>query len=478
MPRKKRTASAKLGGRVLWNLLMFGFMGQVAWNVENMFFNTFLFNSVYADAPQQAVDGSIGVMSAINIMVALSAATAVITTFLMGALSDRMNRRKVFISVGYLIWGLTVMVFGFITKDNTAALFSLSDPVRILTATVTIVIVMDCVMTFFGSTANDSAFNAWVTDVTNPSNRGTVESILAIMPLAAMAIVMVLGGAIAAIGYQVFFTALGVFVSLCGLIGLFTLKDSKNGEKQKSGSYWRDLVYGFRPSVVRENDRLYLTLGAACIFNVAVQVFFPYLFIYLQHGLGLDLNSLLANLTPGIIVLLLLAVVVVVAAIIGMGKLVDRYGKKHFINLSVLLFVVGLFAGTFAESLGIFLLCFIPALIGYGMLMIMLNAAVRDFTPENKVGLFQGVRMIFIVLIPMIVGPTIGNLSIQYFDSVPYTNDYGIVTECPGGSMFAAAAVVSLLILLPVYFLQKKGIDVGQKESFGKGKRKNEQKHP
>ena len=270
---------------------------------------------------------------------------------------------------------------------------------------------------------------------------------------------------------RAFKRAYGPNVSFCGVVGFFTLKDSKNGEKQKDGSYWRDLVYGFRPSVVRENDRLYLTLGAACIFNIAVQVFFPYLFIYLQHGLGLDLNSLLANLTPGVIVLLVVAVAVIVTAIIGMGKLVDRYGKKHFINLSVILFVAGLFAGTFAESLGMFLVCFIPALIGYGMLMIMLNAAVRDFTPENKVGLFQGVRMIFIVLIPMIVGPTIGNLSIRFFDSVPYTNDYGIVTECPGGSMFAAAAVVSLLIFLPVYFLQKKGIDIRQTEKSRKGEK-------
>ena len=67
--------------------------------------------------------------------------------------------------------------------------------------------------------------------------------------------------------------------------------------------------------------------------------------------------------------------------------------------------------------------------------------------------------MIFIVLLPMIIGPTIGNISIRFFDSVPYVNDYGIVTECPGSSMFAAAAVVSLFIFLPVYFLQKKGID-------------------
>lgn len=449
----------KIGGSILFNLIMFGFMGQVAWNVENMFFNTFLFNSVYADASQVAVDGTVSVVTAINIMVAASAAAAVITTFIMGALSDRLNKRKVFISAGYIVWGLTVVVFGFITKENTAILFNLSDPVKILSVTVTLVIVMDCVMTFMGSTANDSAFNAWVTDVTNIYNRGTAEGILAIMPIAAMVIVMALAGMISTIGYSVFFIALGAFVSLCGIIGIFSLKDSRNGEKKKNENYFKELVYGFRPSVVKENSRLYLTLSAACIFNIAVQVFFPYLFIYLQHGLGLNLESLLANITPAFIAIALVVVVVVVGGIIGLGKLVDKFGKSKFVPVAIILFVIGLFAASFADGVLKFIIFFAPGLIGYGMLMIMLNASVRDFTPEDKVGLFQGVRMIFIVLIPMLVGPTIGNITIKFFETVPYVNDYGITTECPGASMFAAAAITSLFILIPVHFLRKKGID-------------------
>ena len=52
-----------------------------------------------------------------------------------------------------------------------------------------LVIVLDCVMTFFGSSANDAAFNAWVTDVTDDGNRGRVEAVLAVMPLVAMLVV-------------------------------------------------------------------------------------------------------------------------------------------------------------------------------------------------------------------------------------------------------------------------------------------------
>ena len=53
-------------------------------------------------------------------------------------------------------------------------------------------IILDCVMTFFGSAANDAAFNAWLTDVSDDSNRGHIEGINAMMPL--VSILVVFGG--------------------------------------------------------------------------------------------------------------------------------------------------------------------------------------------------------------------------------------------------------------------------------------------
>ena len=47
-------------------------------------------------------------------------------------------------------------------------------------------------MTFFGSSANDAAFNAWLTDVSDDTNRGSIEGINAMMPL--VAILVVFGG--------------------------------------------------------------------------------------------------------------------------------------------------------------------------------------------------------------------------------------------------------------------------------------------
>ena len=45
---------------------------------------------------------------------------------------------------------------------------------------------------------------------------------------------------------------------------------------------------------------------------------------------------------------------------------------------------------------------------GYMMMTSALGANIRDWTPAGKAGHFQGIRMIFAVLLPMVTGPAIG----------------------------------------------------------------------
>lgn len=462
---KTVTKPSKLGARTWFNLCLFGFVGQVAWNLENMYFNTFLYNTVYEGG---TVTQGLSSMQAIKLMVAFSAITAVVTTFIMGNLSDRVHKRKIFISMGYIIWGITVVAFGFITKENISRIFGI-DAVNIgaaVTATSVTVIVMDCVMTFIGSTGNDSAFNAYVTDVGSGDNRATVESVLAILPMAAMIIVIVFGGFIESIGYKMFFLIIGGLVVLSGVTGLFTLTDTMDGKKQVNGSYWSDLFYGFRPAVIKENSKLYLALTASCIYCIAVQIFFPYLLIYLEHSLGFKIENLMAYvfdesgafiLPIPVLIGIPVALVVAVAAIIGIGKLIDRIGKDILVFVAVALFVIGLGAAYFAHTIGTFAISAIPFLIGFAFVGIMLNAAVRDYTPEDKVGLFQGIRMIFGVLIPMVVGPFIGDLVCRLSASGQYIDEVGNTSYEPCSAMFLAASIVSAMCIIPLIILKKKG---------------------
>ena len=100
----------KLGARKWITILLVGLFGQFAWTIENMYFNVFLYKTISTDP---------GYIAA---MVGWSAASATLTTLLMGALSDRVGKRNAFITVGYILWGLSTAAFGYITPENAAAL--------------------------------------------------------------------------------------------------------------------------------------------------------------------------------------------------------------------------------------------------------------------------------------------------------------------------------------------------------------------
>lgn len=446
--------TGKLSPRVWMCMILFMFMGSLAWNVENIYFNTFLNDCVFNEG---TTGTGITLTDAVNIMVTFSAIVAVVTTFIMGTLSEKLKNRKIFISVGYIAWGIVTAMFGLITKDNVAGLLGISDAAQIVTVTAWIVIVMDMIMTFMGSTSNDSAFNAWVTDVTTPETRPIVETAFTFIGFIAMGLIMAVGSLAQGgkISYSSFFLGLGGIVTVAGIIGIFLLdnpekfKDSDNS--QKTG-YWADLFYGFRPSVVKENCTLYLILLATCIFNCAFQVFFPYLFIYLGSVI-LPANENVNFISAGVIVPAVLALVFIVAGIIVLMKLAGKSKTASFIP-SVVCLAVGLIILSQTKHIVGILAGAAPVLVGYIVLVIQFGASIRDNIPRDKVGLFQGIRMIFMVLIPMVVGPTLGNIATKNSNVTYFEN--GAVKVLPTEDMFLYAAVLAVLVLVPMILFLKK----------------------
>ena len=95
----------KLSPRFWCALTLFSLIGQVAWVVENMYLNVFIYNMFRATADD------------ISTMVAASAISAALTTILIGALSDRIGKRKLFMCAGYILWGISILGFCFIRVD-------------------------------------------------------------------------------------------------------------------------------------------------------------------------------------------------------------------------------------------------------------------------------------------------------------------------------------------------------------------------
>ncbi len=90
---------------------------------------------------------------------------------------------------------------------------------------------------------------------------------------------------------------------------------------------------------------------------------------------------------------------------------------------------------------------------GNMLLTAISNGLIRDYTPESMAGRFQGVRMIFGVMLPMIFGPFLGSLVISS-SKVTY-EELGVIKQVPTAHIFIVSAVVLLLILIPYRYLKK-----------------------
>jgi MFS family permease len=87
------------------------------------------------------------------------------------------------------------------------------------------------------------------------------------------------------------------------------------------------------------------------------------------------------------------------------------------------------------------------------VLTAIFNVKVRDYTPLDKVGHFQGMRMIFYVMIPMIIGPFIGARVIS--NSNVFYNDLGTIKPVPTPEIFIVSAIAVLFILVPLFIAFK-----------------------
>ena len=427
----------KIGIRKWLSFLLAGFVGQLAWAIENNYLNLYVFFCT----------GDQAVKLFIPLMTALSAVTATIVTLFMGALSDRIGKRKIFISLGYIIWGISIVLFAFLDPKNNISLVN-----NAVFLAGCLIVMMDCVMTFFGSTANDAAFNAYVTDNTTPSNRGKVESVLSILPLIAMIAIVVVGGIFvdkdndADKRWDLFFYIFGGLTSLVGIICLF-LYPKENIQPNKEEPYLLNIIHGFRPKVVKENKKLYLALLAFMVFNIAIQVFMPYLMVYIQESLGIKGDNF--TITVG--------VVLVVASIITvvLGLFMDKIGKNKIIFPALGAAVLGGILMTFMKAqVGVIIGCII-LMSGYLVCTAVLGAKVRDYTPINQAGLFQGIRMVFVVMIPMVTGPYIG-LGASLINPNTYENEYHQIVTRPSEFIFLFTSIVMLFVLIPLIILIRK----------------------
>jgi MFS family permease len=310
------------------------------------------------------------------------------------------------------------------------------------------VVIADSIMTFFGSTANDAAFNAWTTDIAASDQRGRVEGMLNLSVFLAQIVAMVAAGIIIdSVGYFIFFYVLGGIVIVVGLTAGSFLKDVPLPDSDEHRqSFWSEFAELFNINVLKQNRTLFILLLFIMISSIGMEVSFPYLIVYLNNYIGVTKSEF--SIIGG-------AVMVGSAMVaIPFGILADRWNKRLMIAVGMIISSLG---GIWLSSVSSLAMLALTGFFWQAFSVAVSIASVawlKDLLPEQNRGKFLGIRMIFWIAIPMVVGPWIGSHLIQTYGIPTVLN--GEAGFIPAPIIFQVGSVISLLALIPLYFIRQR----------------------
>ena len=424
------TKAQRTGFRVwllVWGL---GLAGQICWNMENQWFNTFVYAKIGKDP------------SIITGMLICSAAATTFATFFFGTWADRTGRRRSFIAWGYILWGVFTIAFG-LTQFISRELYLL------MAASV---VLADTVMSFFGSMGNDAGFNTWTNDIMTDRNRGQIGAALATQPVLGTILGTVVGGLLVGENddYMRLFVVMGVFVIVFGVISLFALNKKDDVAPSVRGSFWRQFlsVFNFRKFFALK-ELVWVNVGVA-VFFIGFNVYFAYIGNYLIYYLGYTADMM------GVIEAVPLVLAMLTA--IPIGVLINKNKHPVIALASIAVNIAGLLIlfPVKAENvdprqifhpvlwLGIFV-------VGVGYVGILQTTKVwtKQLYPADAKGQFEGIWILFFVLIPMIGGSLIGQAVVKTGGETFVNAESGLTEYVPNGSVFIVGAAVILLSVIP-----------------------------
>ena len=468
---KKQLSSKKGIGALNWTLLLvIGFSAQIAWVIENNWFANFL----YADFGAQ-----LGVVTAMTIC---SASATTFSALFFGTLSDRIGSRKKLITWGSVLWGIFTIAFG-LTHYLRDSIYN-----NVMLIGVTIVLA-DTIMSFFGSMANDAGYNAWYADMMDDSNSGQIGAVAATLPVIGTLVGTLAGGMIVTSeaftktnpqgGYIAFFSIAGACTIIIGIISMFLLKDDPKLKPVKDGGFWNQFasVFDFRTFVSRKE--LALVFVTLMIYFIGYNCYFIHIMNWMNYTLGFSDPSLILGIPLLIAVLISVPFVPVinrkkvpgvaafatVLSIIGclfvffvVGRMQSSLDTENALN----------FAANWPAFLGIILVG-----IGYVIFMQSMTVWMKRLYPDDHRGQFEGIRILFFVFFPMIAGPLLADPICRHFGEKVYQvvvdgslkfvtgseatalgYDISKIAEgyLPVNELFIAAAIVTTLALVPMFF--------------------------
>ena len=233
---------------------------------------------------------------------------------------------------------------------------------------------------------------------------------------------------------------------MVGLVAGSLLHDADAPLNAPTRSFWAEFADLFNLDTLRNNRKLFILLLFIMLSSIGMEVSFPYLIVYLNNFVGVTKSEF--SIIGG-------AVMVGSAALaIPFGILADKWNKRNMIAIAIIVSSLGGILLSLVRSL--------PLLALTGLLWQAFSVAasiasvawLKDLLPEQNRGKFLGIRMIFWIAIPMVIGPWIDSMLIQNF-GIPTTLN-GQAGFVPVPIIFQVGSVIALLSLIPLALINDK----------------------
>jgi predicted MFS family arabinose efflux permease len=282
---------------------------------------------------------------------------------------------------------------------------------------------------------------------------------LATQPVIGTIVGTVLGGML--IGendnYQRLFWAMGLFVIAMGLLSLFVMKDAPTLRPYRQDGFWKQFSTVFRGAKGFFTHReLMLVSITTALFFIPFNVYFVHMGNWLIYHLGFTPDKM--GLIEGIGLIVAMALAIPAISLINRNKTPFIAAFAMIVDM-IGLWVIYLFArpgmvdptNVFSVSNLVLLLGVFLVGSGYVLIMQSMTMWVKQLYPEESRGQFEGVRVAFFTLIPMLIGTLIGNMIIKN-GAGTFVNDYGIEENIPTEAIFFWAAIMLIAAFVPLYF--------------------------
>ena len=428
-------------------VILFTGIGQLCWNIENQWFALFLNAKVTLDVTYTTA------------MTIVSATLTLISSLLFGTIQDRKGKRQIYLGVGFILWGLSTILMYIAEPIANIGTHSYV----ILAAW--LVVLIDGIMSFMGSIGYDSSVNIWINDHTTTKNKGTIGAIVGIMPVIATIVGTVVGGAI--IGdnqnYLLLFMCMGIGVIISGIICIIFTRDKKNLKPHKDGTFMHQLLSPFRFKELKDIPNikeLICSLLVMCVYSISFNFYFVYLGTWAVYRLGFT--------EFGFGVIEAVSMILGIGVAIPLSRLINKDKTPLVTFLGIVLSILGLVLVYFfvkdktsvngAQPISAKNILLIVSVFFFGTGQILMTESCmiwcRGLFPAKARGTFEGIRTIFFVWIPMLVGTLSGHFIIKAF-SENGVDANGMAINIPQQNLFLFAAFMALVALIPLFFATK-----------------------